>query len=221
MGAVGSPGLRAAPWNLIRFGLPRPMHRLGRQLSLVAAAVVVLVVSASVCSPSAHAGRHPRVLLVGDSLAAGMSASLQEAIPRWRLSTDARVGRSVEEGLARLATHARAELLAVSLFTNDDPRRVRQLDSAVRHTLRAVGPHGCVVWATIARPAVAGVDYDAANRRLEQRAREEARLRVVPWARATRAHPDWLTGDRVHPDAAGYARRALLYARALRSCPNG
>ena len=68
-------------------------------------------------------------------------------------------------------------MLAISLFTNDDPTHTDALEAAVRRTLALVGSRGCVIWATIARPPVNGVSYRAANTLLATSRREQPSAR--------------------------------------------
>ena len=75
---------------------------------------------------------------------------------------DARIGRPLDEGMAVLAgSDPPRASFAYSLFTNDDPVRIEQLDAAVRSSVASLGPHGCAVWATIVRPKVGGRTYGA------------------------------------------------------------
>jgi lysophospholipase L1-like esterase len=111
-------------------------------------------------------------------------------------------------------------VLAMSLFTNDDPRNTGALESAVRTSVSRAGG-GCAVWATIVRPPLGGVGYQAANDLLERLAADPAlagRLLIVPWARQVAAHPGWLAGDGVHATPEGYRARAQMYADAARAC---
>lgn len=88
----------------------------------------------------------------------------------------------------------------------------------MRRTLQAVGPKGCVIWATIARPPVNGVSYQSANALLTQLAADDPRLIVVPWAERVAATRSLLGPDGVHPTPAGYQLRAQLYAQAAQAC---
>ena len=106
-------------------------------------------------------------------------------------------------------------MLAISLFTNDDPTHTDALEAAVRRTLAAVGPSGCVIWATIARPPVNGVSYRAANALLRRLAASNPRLVIVPWAEQAAANPALLGGRRRASDA----RRLPTARPAL--CPGG
>lgn len=173
--------------------------------------------------PSTPVGTGPELVVIGDSLAEGTSGLLAPLLPGWRVTTHARTGRFLAQGMALLEQTpfgARRPVLAFSLFTNDDPRHVDALDAAVRRALAVAGPGGCVVWATIRRPKLAGVSYGGANALLLRLAAEarDPRLVVVPWADAVSRAPKLLGGDRVHPTPAGYLRRAELFAQAARSC---
>jgi hypothetical protein len=168
-------------------------------------------------------GAGPDLVVIGDSLAEGVAPLLGPLLPGWRVTTHARTGRFLAQGMSileRTAFGARRAVLAFSLFTNDDPRRVDALDAAVRRALAAAGPGGCVVWATIRRPRLAGVSYGAANARLRALAAgsSDPRLVLVPWAETVARSPRLLGGDRVHPTTAGYARRAELFAAAAQQC---
>jgi hypothetical protein len=171
--------------------------------------------------PSSGRGRGT-LAMIGDSLAVGVRSLLPGLLPGWQVSVNGRVSRPLAEGMGILSNTSipsdGSTVLAVSLFTNDDPTHTSQLQAAVRQTLDRVGPNGCAVWATIARPPVNGVTYDAANSLLRRLARADSRLRIVPWAEETAARPTLLGPDGVHPTPAGYQRRASLYAQAAQSC---
>jgi hypothetical protein len=167
------------------------------------------------------AARPRRLVLVGDSLAVGIRRLLPGALPGWSVSVDALTGRPLADGMAIIAAtdFSSPTVLAVSLFTNDDPTTIPALEAAVRDTVARVGSQGCAVWATIVRPPLNGVSYAAANARLQALAADYGgRLLVVPWAETIADHPSWMNPDGVHPTPAGYQARARLYAQAARSC---
>lgn len=160
------------------------------------------------------------VLVIGDSLAIGMEDALRAALPGWRVQVDARIGRPLAEGMGILARRRDAPaIVALSLFTNDDPRATRQLADAVRST--ATRPGGCAVWSTIVRPPFEGVPYTAANAVLERLAGDPAHatsLELVDWRAAVAQAPSFIAGDGVHGTPAGYRARGQLYAGAIRAC---
>lgn len=171
----------------------------------------------------APAPRHPhRLVLIGDSLAVGIQGLLPSLLPGWTVTADALTGRSLAAGM-QLAAGAdltsRPTVLAVSLFTNDDPRATAALAAAVQRSVSLVGPHGCAVWATIVRPPYRGVSYAAANATLRRlSAQDGGALLLVPWAEEVSRHPGWVAPDRVHGTPTGYEARARMYAQAALAC---
>ena len=179
--------------------------------------------SAAPSSPSSSSSANltpSRMVLVGDSLAVGIQSPLTNALSGWSLTTNGRVSRPLAEGMGIVrGMSERPPVLAISLFTNDSPGAVDTLRSAVRDTIIRQAGHGCVVWATIVRPAVGGVTYARANQALAELAAENpAVMKLVPWAQQVEAHPGWLASDGVHATPAGYSARAQMYAEAARSC---
>ncbi len=178
--------------------------------------------AAAPASPSSSSANltPSRMVLVGDSLAVGIQSPLTNALSGWSLTTNGRVSRPLAEGMGIVrGMSERPPVLAISLFTNDAPGAVDTLRSAVRETITRQAGHGCVVWATIVRPAVGGVTYARANQALAELAAENpAVMKLVPWAQQVEAHPEWLASDGVHATPAGYSARAQMYAEAARSC---
>lgn len=163
-------------------------------------------------------GSEREVLVVGDSLAEERADLLPAALPGWRVRTDARWGRPLAEGMRILADEpAPPAILAISLFTNDDPRNTDALESAVRAT--ASRPGGCAVWATIVAPPFEGVSHEAANALLRRLARDpQLELELVDWAQEVEGEPALMSHDEVHASPSGYRARARMYAGAIRSC---
>jgi hypothetical protein len=174
------------------------------------------------------ADTRPELLMIGDSLAIGTAQPLVLDLPGWDVKFDARIGRPLSEGMEILTTRtappeptARRRILAFSLYTNDPPADVTQLDAAVRASVAQLGAHGCAIWATISRPAAHKITYRAANARLLELAQDPllaGRLLVVPWAEEVARHHGWKAPDHVHATAAGYLARARMYAEAATAC---
>ena len=159
------------------------------------------------------------VLVIGDSLAVGIESTLPAALPGWNVRTDGKIGRPLAEGMRILGAQGDAPaILAFSLFTNDDPRSTAALESAVRATATRDG--GCAVWATVVRPPLNGVSYDAANTLLRKLGRElSPSLQIVDWNAAVAESPSLISsGDGVHATPQGYRTRAQLFARAIKAC---
>ncbi|MFP5362858.1 MAG: hypothetical protein ACLGI5_09030 [Thermoleophilia bacterium] len=160
------------------------------------------------------------VLVIGDSLALGIEQPLKAALSGWRVRVDGRIGRPLGEGMAILNRESSPPpILAFSLFTNDGPRNTAALEAAVRATATRSGR--CVVWATVVRPPLHGVSYDAANALLRRMANDPQLalgLQLVDWAAEVAQSPSLLAHDGVHATPGGYRVLARLYAAAIRSC---
>jgi hypothetical protein len=162
------------------------------------------------------------LLLIGDSPTVGMTEALPPLLPGWRIGINGLGGRRLEEGMAildgtRLPDHG-SIVLAMGLFTNDNPSHLARLRAAVTTSLSRVGPAGCVVWATIHRSPVDGAAYAGANALLKRIAASDPRLQLVRWAEIVRARPSLLSPDRIHPGPLGFDLRAQLYANAAKRC---
>ena len=137
-------------------------------------------------APSGNASE--TLVMIGDSLAQGTEPFLGGLLPGWRVTTEARRGRPLAEGMQVLSSTplgATPVVLAFSLFTNDSPGNVGALEAAVRQSVQRAGSGGCAIWATIVRPPKGGVSYDAVNARLNALAGDaqlRGRLLIVPWA---------------------------------------
>ncbi len=160
------------------------------------------------------------VLVIGDSLAVGFEPALRAALAGWRVRLDGRIGRPLAEGMGILARESSPPaILALSLFTNDGPRNTAALEAAVRAT--ATRPGSCAVWATVVRPPLEGVSYDAANALLRGLAGDTELalgLQLVDWAAEVGRSPSLLAGDGVHATPAGYRVLGRLYAQAIAAC---
>jgi peptidoglycan LD-endopeptidase LytH len=169
-----------------------------------------------VSAPAPAGAPSQTMAVVGDSLGVGTEPDLKADLPGWQIFTDAKVGRPLADGMRIVeAIEGTPAVLAISLFTNDDPRHTSALAAAAR---RSVQGQRCVLWATIHRPPVAGVSYAAANRTLHRLERQLPALHVVPWAERVVQHPSWIGPDDVHATATGWAARARLYATAAAQC---
>jgi len=159
------------------------------------------------------------VFVNGDSLAVGTEPYLGAALPGWNVRTSATISRHAPEGGGVLRSAGRLpKVIAVSLGTNDDPRSTAAFRSAIADVVRAAGSSRCIVWATIRRPPVAGASYKGYNQVLREEARERTGFKLVRWTKLVNQHPEWLAGDGVHVDAAGYEARAEAYAAKIRAC---
>jgi len=169
-------------------------------------------------------GGQTQLYVIGDSLTAGMQYMLPPQLPGWGVGTWGRGGRPLAEGMDILARTMippdGSIILGLALGTNDPPWDGAALRAAIDESLRRVGPRGCVISATIVRPARAyDMSYDAENAMLRRLALRNHRLLLVDWARSLREHPIPLDKTGVHPKTpGGWARRARMFASAARRC---
>jgi hypothetical protein len=193
-----------------------------RSSRFFAALIVVVALGALIVvrerTPTARAVDAGTASLIGDSLNVGVEPYLSEALPRWRIVADDRVGRTTPEGVAELVAGrpTLSSYVVVSLGTNDPPDAVDAFRADVARVLRLVGPDRCVIWATIWRD---GAPDDAFNGVLRHAA--EKSPRIVDWAGMVKEHPEWLAPDRLHGSETGYRERARAIGEAVRSCAPG
>lgn len=187
--------------------------------TFAAASALLLLLGAPACG-SGTSDVRGSALVVGDSLTVGAGPDLRALLAGWKLRIDGRAGRPTAEAARIVAGEpALPRHVAFLLGTNDTPDGDALL-AELHALLERLPADGCLVTATIARPPVDGIAYDALNAKLRLLGRRDARVRLVDWAEMTAAHPAWIAADplHVHPNPAGYEARAQAIATALRSC---
>jgi lysophospholipase L1-like esterase len=174
----------------------------------------------ALAAPASAEALSRRLLVNGDSLAVGTKPYLPQVLRGWKVTQSTSVSRHAFEGAEVMRAYGRAlpRVIHVSLGTNDDPNQVDAFRAAIRDVMEVAGPHRCVVWTNIVRPAVAGASYAGYNRALAVESRPRQNLRVVNWARMVHQHPEWLSGDGVHVNVDGYKARAKAVAESVRRC---
>jgi hypothetical protein len=181
----------------------------------VAIAVAVYAVKRPDDSPAHATGS---ATLVGDSLNVGIEPYLGDELPGWRVDAHDRVGRATQEGIDELRSlgGGLAPVVVVSLGTNDSDGSEPEFRKLVNQALAIVGPHRCLVWATVVRD---GTPRTGFNQVLVDARSEHPNVRLVEWAALVGGDGELLAGDLVHGTPDGYARRAEETARAIRDCP--
>jgi lysophospholipase L1-like esterase len=173
-------------------------------------------------SPSASPMLPPGqdVLVLGDSLALSTYAWLADLMPDRYVSWAAVVGRSTAQARQALEVVAAAgdlpPVIVVSSGTND--LSSASLRTEAERILAIAGPKRCVVWADVVRPDAFGDGMTAANDALAQALAGHLNVVPVAWTAIIAAHPDWLSGDGIHPGEAGNIARAHAFADAVFSC---
>ena len=106
-------------------------------------AIAALLLGAPAADALTERALSKRAFVNGDSLAVGMQPYLNQFLPGWTISVDARIGRPLAEGMSRLAAGAaqsKQTVYAFSLFTNDDANAERHQSAGEEHGAeRAIG----------------------------------------------------------------------------------
>jgi hypothetical protein len=171
-------------------------------------------------SPSAPLPPGRNVLVLGDSLGLDVYAWLADLLPDRYVSYAAVVGRDTPTTLVALrqldAQGDVPPVVLVSLGTNDvDAGSFRQAAESILTTL---GPNRCVVWSDVVRPASIGGGAQAINDVIDDLGRTHSNLRIFHWSALVAQHPDWLSGDGIHPGDDGAQARAQAFADAALAC---
>jgi hypothetical protein len=190
--------------------LPRPSRSLLTALAVGAAAL------AAPTPAAAPVRKAPDVLVVGDSLARGLTPYLAADLGE-TVAWDIRAGRPTSDGLRGLRAALaglRPRTVVLSLGTNDSQDALR-FARRVRTALGLVPASSCVVWSTIFRPHRKG-RFAGLNHVLRLWAERDPRLVLVDWDGAVARGVVPLRPDGLHPLGAGDRYRSLLFATAVR-----
>ena len=163
-------------------------------------------------SNTAGTGTVGNVQVYGDSLAVGTDDGLKKATIK--ATTNAKVGITTAQGLKNLQAN-RSKLgdqLVISLGTNDFDT-VNFKKSA--ESIMSLANGRPVYWLNIKRPALAGKPADTAiNTALGQVAAKHSNLHIIDW-KAVVDNGDVTLTDGMHPNAAGYKKRADMINDAV------
>jgi lysophospholipase L1-like esterase len=157
----------------------------------------------------------PQVLVVGDSVAAGVAATgkladLQARLPGWQVTFDAQTDRSTSVGaqLVSAAGPRRFQVVILALGENDGTRAFPEAMKAMMSVVAAV-PR--VYWLTVREsrryPWLPGI-----NAMIRQTAPSYSNLAVADWNQYGAAHPADFWGDGLHLTPSGGADMAAFLA---------
>lgn len=169
-------------------------------------------------TPAAAAGV-PSVFVVGDSLTVGAEPWLADAVAGrgWRLTgVDARVGRTVPEGLAVLRRRARSlpSTVIVALGTNNLGASDADIEAWVSSARRIVGDERQLGWVNLSVAA----PRDVRAREIDDALAVSAarwNVQVLDWYGWTHRNGIHNKADGIHYEDGAYRLRALFYAAAL------
>ncbi len=156
-------------------------------------------------------------LVLGDSLGLAVYPWLADLLPDRYVSYQAEVGRSTpatEKQLDQIGVVP--PVVIVSSGTNDPVANV--FEESARRILDLLGPARCVVWVDVVRPDRVGDAQTTMNAALDRAASGRPNVRVLRWTELVAAHPEWMSGDGIHPNEAGAQARARAFAEAAQGC---
>jgi hypothetical protein len=156
-------------------------------------------------------------LILGDSLGLTVYPWLADLVPDRYVSYQAEVGRSTPATRKKLESlSALPKLVIISSGTNDPVANV--LEESARKILDDLGPSRCVVWVDVVRPDTVGDSQTMMNAALGRAVAGRSNVRLLRWTELVAAHPDWMSGDGIHPNEAGSQGRAQAFADAAKGC---
>jgi lysophospholipase L1-like esterase len=150
------------------------------------------------------------VFLLGDSLTVGVEPYLAALLPGRRVSFDAKVGRTTDQGVAIVKANPSelAPTVVVGLGTNDQTTAA-EFAQNVDEMMALLGNRR-VLWVNLARNGYS--DFDAV---LVAATEKYQNLELVDWASTYYSHPKVQATDGIHATEAGYQLRAQIIAAAL------
>ena len=156
-------------------------------------------------------------LVLGDSLGLDVYPWLADLLPDRYVSYDAVVGRATPATLVSLRAQTDVPpVVLVSLGTNDlDAGSFRTAAEGILDTL---GPDRCVMWSDVVRPDSIGGGSAPINDVIDDLARTHSNVHVFRWSALVAEHPDWLSGDGIHPGQEGAQARAQGFADEALAC---
>jgi hypothetical protein len=156
-------------------------------------------------------------LVLGDSLGLTVYPWLADLLPDRYVSYEAEVGRTTPATEKKLlATSPVPPVVIVSSGTNDPVANV--FEESARRILDQLGSQRCVVWVDVVRPDSFGDSQTMMNAALDRAVSGRPNVRVLRWSELVAAHPEWMSGDGIHPNEAGSTARAQAFAEAAQGC---
>jgi hypothetical protein len=156
-------------------------------------------------------------LVLGDSLGLVVYPWLADLLPDRYVSYQSEVGRSTPATLKKLKTVGSVPpVVIVSSGTNDASANV--LEESARSILDTLSTARCVVWVDVVRPERVGDSQKAMNAALDRAVQGRTNVRLLRWTDLVEQHPEWMSGDGIHPNEAGSQGRAQAFADAALGC---
>ena len=155
------------------------------------------------------------VACIGDSVMLSAAGDLQKALPG--CAVDAEVSRYVGGGIEAaqsLAAQGRlGSVVVVSLGTNGPLAAGDRYVEQTQGLLKLLGSSRRIFWVNVYAPHLSWQDPN--NEYIRKMAAENKNVTVIDWYGLVSKHPEWLSGDGVHPNDAGTEQYAKLVHDAL------
>lgn len=146
---------------------------------------------------------------IGDSVMLGSAMAIRDVLPNCYI--DAKVSRYVGAGLdvARQmdSMGKLGHTVVIALGTNGPIDG--QYEKQTKALLEYLGPDRRIFWVNVYCPATSWQDSN--NRYIQKIAKEHPNVTIVDWYSVASTHPEWLSGDRIHPNPEG----TKVYARLI------
>jgi hypothetical protein len=156
-------------------------------------------------------------LVLGDSLGLVVYPWLADELPDRYVSYESEVGRDTPGTVKKLAgLGSIPPVVIVSSGTNDGYAAV--VEESARTMLARLGTQRCVVWVDVVRPDGIGDTAGALNSAIDRAVAGRSNVRVLRWSAMVAAHPEWMSGDGIHPNETGARARSAAFAAAAQAC---
>ena len=195
-----------------------------------ASAALVAIVLLGLATGRADAARRlpPTVFVEGDSLTVDSAPYLRSLAVASTLRIDAKIGRHMFEGVARLKKQkALPGAVVIGLGSNDDydAAGVAMFQIHLNSLMTLLGPKRCVVFIDMyqkrspklikqRKPML----FTAMNSALASFVSLHSNTRLVRWSTMSYHGPEWFVYDSMHPTDAGYLARSQAVIGSLRTC---
>lgn len=150
------------------------------------------------------------VACIGDSVMLGSSGDLRKVLPGCYI--DAEVSRYVGGGLdAAKELDAQGRLgknVVIALGTNGPIAGYEKYEVQTRALLEYLGPDRHIFWVNVYCPELSWQQTN--NDYLANMVQEHPNVTIVDWYSLIAQHPDWLSGDGIHPNDQGTEAYAKL-----------
>jgi hypothetical protein len=156
-------------------------------------------------------------LVLGDSLGLTVYPWLADLLPDRYVSYESEVGRASAEAASRFESlSSPPQVVIVSAGTND--ATAAGIEESATRIIAAAGPGRCVVWVDVVRPESSYESAEAINAGIARAAAGHDNVSILRWSELIAAHPEWMSGDGIHPTQAGAEARADAFAAAATAC---